>query len=216
MWTSASLCASAEFPQSYSNRKSCSNRTIGRGWIMIMKVDAQDPGASSGKDQRHPTVGSNLLGLLTLRLRWAARSEDQLNSIWSLQSLVCKGREGEVGRFTVPHIADLQTKQNGAATYFAEQQNLARIVSELFVQLHVSLSRQRAPMWWCWNPMWGNVNNLSPHLSRAHSYRNIPALRNILHSLTLHCLPQYRRTPHLDCFSIFLVEMISSDLVFGR
>ena len=165
MWASASLCASAEFPQSYSNRKSYSNRTIGRGWIMIMKVDAQDPGASSGKDQRHPTVGSNLLGLLTLRLRWDARSEDQLDSIWSLQSLVCKGREGEVGRFTVPHIADLQTKQNGAATYFAEQQNLARIVSELFVQLHVSLSRQRAPMWWCWNPMWSNRKTGKTHLN---------------------------------------------------
>ena len=144
MWASASLCASAEFPQSYSNRKSCRNRTIGRGWIMIMKVDAQDPGASSGKDQRHPTVGSNLLGLLTLRLRWAAQSEDQLNSIWSLQSLVCKGREGEVGRFTVPHIADLQTKQNGAATYFAEQQNLARIVysSYLYNCMFPSLDKE--------------------------------------------------------------------------
>ena len=30
----------------------------------------QDPWASSWKDQRHPTMGPNLMGLLTLRIRW--------------------------------------------------------------------------------------------------------------------------------------------------
>ena len=34
---------------------------------------------------------------------------------------------------------------------------------ELFVQLHVSLSRQRAPMWWCWNPMWSNRKTGKTH-----------------------------------------------------
>jgi len=44
----------------------------------------------------------------------------------------------------VPHIADLQTKQNGAATYFAEQQNLARIVysSYLYNCMFPSLDKE--------------------------------------------------------------------------
>jgi hypothetical protein len=44
----------------------------------------------------------------------------------------------------VPHIADLQTKPNGAATSFAEQQNLARIVysSYLYNCMFPSLDKE--------------------------------------------------------------------------
>ena len=88
----------------------------------------QDPWAGSWKDQRHPTMGPNLMGLLTLRIRWDWKTICKC-FIWKFS---VSGGLGGLPGFQQERIGGGEVQQFApyGATYC-----WARIVSEIFVQL---------------------------------------------------------------------------------
>ena len=130
---------------------------------IILIIGHQDPRTSSWKDQRHPTMGSNLMGLLTLRIRWRTmrlRTGSIISNLILFQSVIvgcraslaCNGREEGVRwhhwspmvppTAESPIVPPVVPPMPPMVPPIAEQHN-TRIVSELFVQLHVPVSRRR-------------------------------------------------------------------------